>query len=308
MDWAARVSDVSWCTVATYSVCDAARILKVSPRRLRYWARTELVSPTSVPGVDLGFEFRDLVGARSVIALLDQGVPLRRIRQSIERLRTRVPDLDDPLRALRVWSDGSERMVVRHAGVLIEPEGQLVLDFGAGSPEPGEVASFDRAGEDESSPAQVDAADCFELACRLDSDPSTYPDAIAAYERAIELDPHFADAHCNLGAVLYNQGRRGAARRSFERCLSLEPGHVESHFNLANLLEEDGCDDMALRHYRDALEANPFYADLHVNMGLLCEKMNLPGTAQKHWRRYLQLDPDGSGGDLARQRLESDPG
>ena len=293
--------------MSTYSVGDAARILKVSPRRLRYWARTELVSPRSVPGADVGFEFRDLVGARAVFALLDQGVPLRRIRRAIERLRQRVPEIDDPLHALRVGPGGPEQVVVRHGDVLLELEGQLLLDFSEAEPANDRVAPFERAAaEPEAGDVGQDAADCFELGCRLDTDPATYKDAIAAYQQSIELDPDFADAHCNLGAVLFNQGRRGAARDCFERCLSLDPGHVESHFNLANLLEEDGCDDMALRHYRDALDANPFYADVHVNLGLLCEKMNLRRTALQHWRRYLQLDPTGSWADLARQRLEGE--
>jgi tetratricopeptide (TPR) repeat protein len=288
--------------VATYSVGDAARILKVSPQRLRYWARTELVSPQS--GKDQGFEFRDLVGARAVITLLDQGVPLRRIRQSVERLRQRLPEIDDPLAALRVGPAGSERVVVRHGDLLLEPEGQLLLDFGQ-PPGPGEpVARFGRAGpETESEAALASAAACFEQGCKLDADPGTYKEAVVAYERAIEFDPDFADAHCNLGAVLFNQGRRGAARQCFERCLELDPGHIEALFNLANLLEEEGCDDMALRHYRAALEANPFYVDVHVNLALLCEKMNLRRTATQHWKRYLQLDPSGSWGDLARQRL-----
>lgn len=287
--------------MATYSVGDAARILKVSPRRLRYWARTELVSQR---GPEVGFEFRDLVGARAVITLLDQGVPLRRIRQSVERLRQRVPEIDDPLSALRVGPGGSERIVARHGDLLLEPEGQLLLDFANLGADAEPVAQLGGAGSDtEPEVALADASACFDHGCRLDADPVTYKEAVAAYERAIGFDPDFADAHCNLGAVLYNQGRRGAARQCFERCLELESGHVESLFNLANLLEEEGCDDMALRHYRAALEANPFYADVHVNLALLCEKMKLQRTATQHWRRYLQLDPSGSWGDLARKRL-----
>lgn len=300
------LAGISSRAVTTYSVCDAARILKVTPWRLRYWARTELMSPQRIPSNEVGFEFRDLVGARAVLALLDQGVPLRRIRKSIESLRHRVPDLDDPLAALRVWSDGSERVVVRHDGVLLEPGGQLVLDFGEADAPSQPVASLQRREVPVEASPGADAASCFDRGCHLDADPATFQGAIAAYESAIELDPEFADAHCNLGAVLYNQGRRSVARKHFEDCLRLDRGHVESNFNLANLLEEEGCNDMALRHYRSALEANPFYADLHVNMGLLCEKMNLKRMAAEHWRRYLQLDPEGSWVELAHRSL--DPG
>ena len=118
-----------------------------------------------------------------------------------------------------------------------------------------------------------------------------------------EIDPTFADAHCNLGAVLYNSGAPEAARRCFERCLEIDSRHVEAHFNLANLLEEAGCDEMAMSHYRQALRSDPFYAELHVNMALLYERLSAPGSGREHWRRYLQLDPMGTWSEVARQRL-----
>ena len=219
--------------MSTYTLADAARILNVSPSRLRYWKRTALVHPRLVDGDRPGFDFRDLVHVRAVLALLDQGVPLRRIRRSLEVLRKRAPDLPDPLPSLRLWAEGSERMVVQHGDVLLEPSGQMVLDFGS-------TATSDRVAADVQSIQTGEsetALDWFERGCGLDSEPSTLDRAIEAYERAIELDPGFADAHCNLGAVLYNLGRRPAARRCFERALKIEAWHVEAHLNLGNVLE-----------------------------------------------------------------------
>ena len=43
---------------------------------------------------------------------------------------------------------------------------------------------------------------------------------------ALEIDPDFTDAHCNLGAVLYNDGRRDEARVCFERALQLRNNFV----------------------------------------------------------------------------------
>lgn len=296
--------------VSTYSLRNAARILKVAPSRLRYWKRTRL----AVPRAELGgaqsrrasYEFRDLVGLRGVLALLEQGISLRRIRQAVEVLRDRVPEIEDPLVALRLWAEGSERMVVEHEGRWMEPDGQMLLGFataGEGSTSP--VASIlEPDGEPEEAP--VSAGDHFERGCRLDADPATWDRAVEAYEAALALDPDFADAHCNLGAVFYNRGDRENARRHFERCLRLDPSHVESHFNLANLLEEEGCNEMALHHYRAGLVADPFYPDLHINLALLYEKLELLPSAREHWRRYLQLEPDGSWSEVARLRLERD--
>jgi tetratricopeptide (TPR) repeat protein len=304
--------------VSTYTLADAARILNVSPSRLRYWKRTALVHARIVDGDRPGFDFRDLVHVRAVLALLDQGVPLRRIRRSLEGLRKRAPELPDPLPSLRLWAEGSERMVVQHGDVLLEPDGQMVLDFrvsGAVDLAGADVQSIltsesalKSALNSEPNSKLVDsvesALDWFERGCGLDSEPSTLDGAIEAYERAIELDPAFADAHCNLGAVLYNLGRKPAARHCFERALALEPWHVEAHFNIGNVLEEEGCCEMALRHYQDALQADPLHAELHVNIALVSERLKLERKSRDHWRRYLQLQPEGAWADVARQRTE----
>lgn len=309
--------------MSTYSIGDAARILKVSPARLRYWERTALLQPQAKQGEMQGeqggerpekpgaqgkkaesggaLEFRDLVCVRGILSLLEQGVPLRRIRRNVEILRDRLPELDDPLRSLRVWVEGSERMVIRHDGVLLEPSGQMVLDFG------GESLQCDAVTPIEPEESERDAAiEAFERGCLLDSDPETFDAAMAAYQQALELEPDFADCHCNLGAVHYNRGDRAAARRCFERCLEAEKDHVEGHFNLANLLEEEGCDEMALHHYRSALAADPLYPDLQINLALIHEKLGDRAQAVRHWRRYLQLDPEGAWATVARQRLERD--
>jgi tetratricopeptide (TPR) repeat protein len=286
--------------VSTYSLQNAARILKVAPSRLRYWKRTRLAVPSTRVGADpdarADYGFRDLVGLRAVLSLLEQGISLRRIRRSVEVLRHRAPEIEDPLAALRLWAEGSERVVVERDGSWMEPDGQLLLGL---EPEPAAVSSLEPAAE-----PQPSAGDHFERGCRLDADPATYGQAVEAYREALVADPDFADAHCNLGAVFYNRGDREDARRHFERCLRLDPGHVEAHFNLANLLEEEGCNEMALHHYRSGLVADPFYPDLHINLALLYEKMEMRRSARDHWRRYLQLEPDGSWSEVAKLRLE----
>jgi tetratricopeptide (TPR) repeat protein len=312
--------------VPDYSLGDVARILKVSPRRLRYWQQTSLLPPDRVRGGgrDLvssaeqaaqegGYAFRDLVVLRAIVALLDRGIPLQRIRRNIELLRERLPDLDDPAAALRLLDDPSPRLVVRRDGVLEETGGQLLLAFedDQSGVREGAVASLS---DFESSVAQgaraskraEDAIFWFERGCELDAEAGRSAEAIEAYETALELEPDYADAFCNLGAVRYNQGQRAEARRAFEACLRREADHVEANFNLANVLEEEGDDAGALAHYRRALAADPLYADLHINMALLYEKMGRARLSCDHWRRYLQLEPSGSWSEVARSKLDRD--
>lgn len=299
---------VSCARVTGYSANEVARICKLSAARLRYWERTALVQP-SRPSGDARFSFQDLVQIRTVLALLDRGVPLRRIRRSVEGLRSRIPELDQPLGQLRVWMDGSDRVVVRHEGRLLEPSGQVVLDFALAPPSSEDVAPLARpaAPVAVNGPDPETALEWFERGCQLDSEPRTAGEAIEAYRRAIDADPGFADAHCNLGTVHYNQGRRDAARASYRRALELEPDHVEASFNLANLCEEEERNEMALRLYKAALRSDPLYADAHLNLALLYEKLGLKRKAREPWRRYLQLDPTGAWAEVARKHLADAP-
>lgn len=290
-----------------FSLGDVARILKVSPRRLRYWRKTRLVARPAVPDAEDGYGFRDLVVLRAIVSMIDRGIPVQRIRRELEVLRDRLPDLADPASALRLASEGSEQIVMRRDGRLEEAGGQLLFEF-SGEVERGEsrvrpLVERDAAGERPVLPAQADAIGWFEKGCELDVDPRQWTEAAQAYEKAIELDPQYADAYCNLGAVRYNQGQRAAARRAFEACLARAADHVEANFNLANVLEEAGEDEQALTLYRRALSADPLYPDLHINLALLYEKLGSMRPACRHWRRYLQIDPQGSWSTVARQRI-----
>ncbi len=298
---------VIYAAVGNYTLRDVSRITGVSRARLRYWERTSLLASDgelrAAPAVldRSEFEFGDLVAVRSVLSLIDRGVSLRRIRKSIAALRANVPDLQRPLGSLRPWTDGSPRVVVCYGGGLVEPNGQFVLDF---SRDPSSAPVTLRS-EAEAAESQQSAIDWFEQGCKLDSNRATYADAIEAYQTALECDPTFADAHCNLGSVYYNQDRLAIARTCFERAVAYNPQHVEANLNLATLFEEEGRYQMALRHYKVALDADPLAADTQVSLALLYEKIGLRRKARAFWQRYLQLEPNGTWVETARQRLKS---
>jgi len=289
--------------VREYSLSEVARIFQLSPARLRYWQRTALI-PTSAADGQPVFGFRDLVCIRTVKTLLESGVPIRRIRRSVKNLRERIPELERPLGSLRVWLDGSDRVVVRHGDAWMEPDGQLVLDLALAPPEADDVRPLRREPAPNGGSDPASALDWFELGCQLDADPRRQDEAMQAYRRAIECDASFSDAHCNLGALHQGRGERDAARACYERALAADPAHVEARFNLAGLLEEAGRDEAALVHYRAAARADPTFADAQLNLALLYERIGLPRRAREHWRRYLGLRPDGTWAELARRRLE----
>ena len=173
--------------VHDYSIGDVARILKVSPRRLRYWQKTQLVESRSPEELENGYAFRDLVCLRTIVSLLEKGVPLQRIRRNLEALRDRQPAIDDPVAALRLLDEASDRLVVHWEGRLEEAGGQLLLDFDldelARVEEVASLADAARSGVGGSSPIATQAdqsIEWFERGCELDADTANWDAAIEA--------------------------------------------------------------------------------------------------------------------------------
>jgi len=275
--------------------------VRVTATRLREFERMDLVRPARGAGPDAAFDFRDLLSLRALISLLERGVPMRRIRRSLERVRERWPELERPVGALQLQDGAPQRLVVRDQGSLLDPDGQLLLDF-ADEAAGAAVASLPR-GEAESPRT---ALEWFERGCQLDAAAATLPEAIEAYRRALALDPSLADAHCNVGTAHYNRGERELARTAYEAALLQDPTHREANFNLANLLEEAGRREAAVHHYKRTLQADPCFSDAHLNLALLYEKLRITRRAREHWRRYLQLAPDGTWAEVARRRLRDE--
>jgi tetratricopeptide (TPR) repeat protein len=291
--------------VRVYSLSDTARILRVSPARLRAWSRTGFVSARAAAAES--FAFDDLVRLRVLVGLISQGVSVRKIRGTVAGLEKRVPELREPLSALRVWGGDARRVVARHGDALVDADGQLVLDFEAerASPVVAEIAAAARAAE--GAPAPSTAFAWFERGCVLDTQAGKAAEALSAYRRAVDLAPDFADAWCNLGTVHFHRGERGEARSCYESALAADADHLEANFNLANLLDDEGRRETALHHYKAAVRVDPSFADARLNLALLYDRMGLRRMGREQWRHYLQLVPTGSWADLARERV-ADPG
>ena len=57
-------------------------------------------------------------------------------------------------------------------------------------------------------------------------------DAIKFYEKAIDLNPNFADAYNNIGIVLLEMGQSDDAIKFYQKALEIEPSYAEAHNNL----------------------------------------------------------------------------
>lgn len=82
-------------------------------------------------------------------------------------------------------------------------------------------------------------------------------EAIAAYQRAIELNPSFSWSHHNLGEALATTGQFEKAVSAYQRALEINPLSACSHQNLGEVLTEMNRLDEAIACFQRAIELSP---------------------------------------------------
>ena len=102
------------------------------------------------------------------------------------------------------------------------------------------------------------AEEYYELGNRL-AKQGKNDEAIAAYERAIELEPNLAIIHNNLGNMLLRQQKYSEAIAAYEQAIGLEPKLAMAHSNLGNILTYLGRNDEAIAAYERAISHQPDY-------------------------------------------------
>ncbi len=115
--------------------------------------------------------------------------------------------------------------------------------------------------------------------------------AVAAYHRAVTLDPTYAEAYCNLGLELFELGAVEPALAAYRAALALFPGFVEAHNNLGNALLRLDQPQQAARHFRTAIALDPGRPQPHVNLGQALLDLGEVTAAEASHRAALALDP-----------------
>lgn len=274
-----------------YSRDEVQRILSLTGKQLDYWDRLQLVSAQKEKG-NRFYDFRDLIGLRTIKQLIEEGVPAGRLGRAVAALREKLSQADTPLTELRVLYDGKD-VVVERNGARIEPiSGQFVLNFETRELDQ-QVRMMPERGAD----------DWFAEALQTETDRTKQGEAIEAYERGLRVQPDNVEALLNCGTLYYEQANFEKAADCFRRAIQADPENALAYFNLGSVLEEVGELEEARLQLRQSVRLDPGYPDAHYNLAFVCEKLGAFPEARGHWQGYLQLDPSGPWADYARQRL-----
>jgi len=284
-----------------YSLAEVARLFELSHGRLRYWDRSDFISPSASIGAKSAYSFQDLIRIRAAKELLDGGVPLQRVRRALEALRKTLPGVASPLSELRVYAEGGELMVRGEEGAFAPESGQLQIDFRVQSLTEDVVRVLRSSGAEIDS--RQSAYEYYLTGCRLDEDPSTWEQAEDAYRLAIEADPSLGNAFTNLGNIRYRKGEFVEAEKLYREALRVDPEQPEAHYNLGFLAFERGEHPQAVASFELALHHDPSFADAHFNLAMALEEAGLGDAAREHWEAYLEIEPSGTWAEVARRHL-----
>jgi tetratricopeptide (TPR) repeat protein len=96
----------------------------------------------------------------------------------------------------------------------------------------------------------------------------------------------------NFGVALAGAGRFDEAVARYQKALEINPNYPEAHNNLGLALARDGRIDEAIAHYRKALEVDPQYAAIHNNLGAALARSGNLNEAIDHFQKFLEVTPD----------------
>jgi tetratricopeptide (TPR) repeat protein len=116
-------------------------------------------------------------------------------------------------------------------------------------------------------------------------------EAIAQYQKALELKPDFAEVHNNLASLLASQGHADQAIAHYRRALEINPSFVEARNNLGLALQTQGKTEEAVAEYRKALEIAPDNARAHFNLGMVLQTQGKFVDAVAQYQKALETAP-----------------
>jgi tetratricopeptide (TPR) repeat protein len=229
--------------VHPYGVREVQKLLRLPRSTIRTLIHAGFVSPARGPRNAWRFSFQDLIVLRTAQALAAAKVPARRIARSMRELRRHLPQ-SMPLSGLSIAAE-ADRVVVREGASRWQADsGQYLLAF-EGSPADGSLTVLERRARTDALDEALDAY--IERGCSLHQS-GRLADAERVYREALAACGEDAVLLYNFGIVLEDLERKPEAAALYERALKVDPRFADCHYNLALLCEALGKPQEAIRH------------------------------------------------------------
>lgn len=140
----------------------------------------------------------------------------------------------------------------------------------------------------------------------LEADTGHIPEAIAAFEKSVDIDENDAASWNNLGFLLMSLGRMSEAKDALGRAVTLDGTNARYRTNLGFALASLGHDAEALESFRSVGSE----ADAWSNLALARELGGSTAEAREAFERALRADPGSAAAKegILRLQAQNSPG
>lgn len=303
-----------------YTPALLAKLLQVPVAVIRRWHRRGLIVPARQVRKLPYFDFREVATARRLAELLAAGMTPTAIERKLETLARHLPDVTRPLAQLSVIVEGRE-ILLRQGDGLIEPGGQLRLDFEAAPLFQTANAAVDKPDQDDGTSDDaglansaaaaagrsnlsraMSAHELLRLASELEDD-GELARAAEMYRASLAAGGPHPETCFRLGELLYRMGELGAARERYYQVIELDDDFVEARANLGCVLMEQGDYELAEAAFEGALAYHGEYPDAHYHLARLLDEQGRHHEAIAHWKSFLRLSPTSPWAEEADERV-----
>ena len=114
-------------------------------------------------------------------------------------------------------------------------------------------------------------------------------DAVAAMQRATELEPSNARLVTRLGILYYNLKRLDEAIERLKRSLEIDGENPDAAIHLANSYLVKGDQSQAEKYFKKTLEIMPHNIHAHNNLGFIYKDQGKYDEAAEHFKEAIRI-------------------
>ena len=125
----------------------------------------------------------------------------------------------------------------------------------------------------------------------------------------VAQQPESYDSVINRGADEWRKHSDAeAARRYFQKAIAINPAYANAYYNLGLLCLAQTNFTAAIEYLSTALQKNPAFADSHLALGSVYDRLGKKPNATEHFTLYLELAPGGQYASAVRDWLSKNAG
>lgn len=114
-----------------------------------------------------------------------------------------------------------------------------------------------------------------------------WQNSVSLWTHTLACTSDNAEAHNNLGNVLYSQQKLDKAIAQYQKALQIKPDYSEAYCNLGNTLALEGKVVQAIAQYQKALQIKPDYAEAQNNLAWVLA--TCPQASLRDGKRAVEL-------------------